>query len=293
MPGAVRWLTLAVIVGCAPTESKPEPAPIPAPEQPASPAEPQPASEPAPTSEVVMACDERAIAAARTAVETAIAKGVDASVLADCEPEQIVCEAERHPLERGPSCVLVGYGSDDRWEIVIIPSPATGAPTRIEVWVDAAGHNSGRVNISGSTFGVLDGVTIEGHGEYASHTHGGAPARIGGATFTVENRRPTAIDLKLTGTRWLVDHSCELPRTERAKPKPAGLARGEDLVDGQMIVTIPAGAIETVSIGHQVQDAYMAYCDRFATAASFVIDRQAIEVIAEHHVIRREPLRDR
>jgi hypothetical protein len=238
----VRWLILVVLVGCAPTESMSESAPSPAPKQPVKPAvvvEQPPASDAAP------ACDARAVAAARAAVEAAIGSGVDANLLADCEPEQIVCEAERRPLERGRSCVLV----------------------------------------------VVDGVTIEGHGEYASHTHGGAPARIGGATFIVENHRATAIDLKLTGTRWLVDHSCELPRTERAKPKPAGLARGEDLVDGEMTVTIPAGAIETVSLGHQVQDAYMAHCDRFATAARFVIDGQAIEVIAEHHVVRREPLR--
>ena len=290
----MRWLPLALMmVGCAPTESTPEPAPNPAPEQPVSLAEPQLASERAPASDVVTACDARAIAAARTAVAAAIGQGVDESLLADCEPEQIVCEAERRPLERGRSCVLVGYGSNDRWEIVGIPRPATGAPTRFEVWVDSTGQEPGRVNISGSTFGVVDGVVIEGHGEYASHTHGGAPAWIGGATFTVENHRATAIDLKLTGTRWLVDRSCELPRTERARPKPAGLARGEDLVDGKaMTVTIPAGAIETVSLGHQVQEAYMVHCDRFATAARFVIDGRTIEVIAEHHVVRREPLRN-
>jgi hypothetical protein len=285
----VRWLQLVpfvpfvpFVIACAPTESMPDRAPNPTPEKtPTAAPQPEPVPESAPI-QVAPGCDATTIAAAHTALATAIAKHVDASVLADCQPEQIICETERRPLERTQSCQMFAYQGNERWEIVILPRPTTGAPTQIEVWVDQAGSEAGRVDISGSTLAVVEGVIIEGHG---------APARIGGATFMVENRRDQAVDLKLTGTRWLVDHSCELPRTEQARPKPAGLALEDGLVDGKMTVTIPAGASTTVSLGHAVQDAYMAYCDRFATAASFEIGGDTVEVIAEHHVIRREPLR--
>jgi hypothetical protein len=287
----MRWLSVALVLACTPTETQPvpDPEPKPAPEQAAPTPDPEPTPESPP--EVPAGCDARAVEAARTAIATAIANGVDGSMLADCDPEQVVCATERRPLEPTQSCQLLAHHEAERWAILIVPRPATGAPTQLEIWVDESGKEAGRVNISGSTFGVIEGVTIEGHGEYASHTHGGAPARIGGASFVVINRRDQAVELKITGTRWLVAHSCELPRDERARPKPAGLAFDDGLIDGTMTLKIPAGATKTVRIGHQVQDAYMAWCDRFATAAQFELAGQALEVIAEHHVVRREPLR--
>lgn len=300
MRGLAWALALVSSIGCAPTEPMPEPAPSPDqdPTQSQDPvavteaaeppiAEPPIASGPLPEDSPV--CDARAIAGARKALEAAIANGVDAAFLAGCEPEQIVCEAE---LERSPSCRMIARGGEDHWQIVIIPQPATGAPTRIEIWTAADGQEASRVQVSGSTFGLVEGVTIEGFGRYKSHTHGGAPARIGGAEFTVENHRDQPIELKLLGTRWLTAHSCEVPRTERSRPKPAGLAIEPDLVDGKMTVTIPSRTNTTVSLGHEAQEAYMAYCDRFATAARFEIGGKAVEVIAEHRVIRRQPLRD-
>ena len=284
--GATGWASI-LLVACAPTESMPEPESISV-EPVRTEAAPLAA---APAPELVSTCDPRAVAAARTAIATAIAKGVDAAMLADCDAEQIACATERAPLEHGTSCRMVAYASDARWEISIIPRPATGAPTQIEIWTDETGSEAGRVEISGCTFGVLEGVIVEGRGEYASHTHGGPPAQIGGASFVVENHRDRSIELKLTGTRWLTAHSCELPRAEQARPKPAGLALEDELIDGEMTVMIPAATTRTVSIGHHVQAAYMAYCDRFATAALFELDDEKLEVIAEHSVIRREPLR--
>jgi hypothetical protein len=287
----MRWLAVALILACTPTETQPvpDPEPKPAPEQAATPTAEEP--KPEPPAEVLAGCDARAVAAARTAIAAAIANGVDANLLADCQAETIVCASERRPLEAAQACQMLAVHEAERWAIGIVPRPATGAPTHIEVWVDEAGNEAGRVNVSGSTFGVVEGVTIEGHGEYASHTHGGAPAGIGGASFVVTNQREASVELKLTGTRWLVAHSCELPRDERARPKPAGLALEDDLIDGKMTLTIRAGTTKTVRIGHEVQEAYMAYCDRFATAAQFEVGGQPVEVIGEHHVIRREPLR--
>lgn len=295
----MRWLPLtSILVACTPTDPRPSIAiddgPPPSSTETAStePARTEPVPAPAPAPKLASNCDPRTLVAARRAIATAIQKGVDAGVFADCHPEQIVCESERRPLVRSHSCQLFAYSAEQRWEIIIIPKPGTGVPTQLEIWFDESGTEAGRVDISGSTFGVLDGVLLEGHGEYASHTHGGEPARIGGASFTVENQRDQPIELELTGTRWLTAHSCELPRDERARPKPAGLALEDGLVDGStMKATIPAHTTTSVSIGHPMQAAYMAYCDRFATAATFEIDGQAIEVIAEHHVVRREPLR--
>ena len=69
------------------------------------------------------------------------------------------------------------------------------------------------------------------------------------------------------------------------------IAREDGVIDGMMALTIPAGASTTIEIGHEVQSAYMAYCDRFATAAVFAVDGAEVEVIAEHRVVRRTPLR--
>jgi hypothetical protein len=300
----VRWalLLVSLSIACASAEA-PAPA-VAEPKESREPAEPAaapPASpEPAAPAEVAAppvsdtstpACGETTLAAARTALATAVENGVDARHLADCRPEDVACTPERAPIEATDACQLVAHPAEARWEIVIVPKPATGAPTRLEIWVDTAGEQPGNVRIDGSTWGVVDGVRIRGEGLYKSHTHGGEAARIGGASFEVENRRSEPVRLKLVGTRWLVAYSCELPREERARPKPAGIAIEPDLIEGKTTVEIPAETTKTVELGHEVQSAYMAYCDRFATAAKFEIDGRTVEVIAEHRVVRREPLR--
>ncbi len=237
------------------------------------------------------ACDERALAAARTALATAESRSVEPQHIAECRPQSLRCAGERGPVEAGDRCQIVVYRGSSRWEVVVVPTPATGAPTTIEIWVDEAGLEAGRVQLNGSTWGIVDGVRIEGRGEYASHSHGGEAARIGGATFEVANRRERPVELRIVGARWLTANSCELPREERARPKVAGLALEGAPLGGVYSVTIPAGEERTVRIGHVVQRAYMASCDRFATAALFEVDGAPVEVIGEHRVVRRTPLR--
>lgn len=310
----MRWalFLLSLSIACAsaeppaPAMAEPKPSQEPAAlSEPATPESAEPAAPEAagPTKTVVApapapdtstpTCGETTIAAARTALAAAVENGVSARHLASCRPEDVACKPERAPIEATDTCQLVAHPAEARWEIVIVPKPATGAPTDLEIWVDTAGKSPGNVRIDGSTFGVADGVRIQGHGLYRSHTHGGEPARIGGASFEVENRRDTPIELRLVGTRWLTAFSCELPREVRARPKPAGIAIEPDLVDGKMTVRIPAETTKTVELGHEAQSAYMAWCDRFATAATFEIDGKELEVIAEHRVVRREPLRHR
>src|SRR5688572_29934926 len=143
----MRWLAVALILACTPTETQPVPDPepkpesTPAPEQPATPTAEAPKPEPP---EVAGGCDARAVAAARTAIASAIGKGVDASLLADCQPETIACESQRRSLEATQSCQLIAVHEAERWAIRIVPRPATGAPTQIEVWVDEAGNEAGR-----------------------------------------------------------------------------------------------------------------------------------------------------
>jgi hypothetical protein len=278
---------LALLGACTRSEPAPEPTSPDDRGQAVAPATQEQEQEPEPEPD----CDANSVAAARTALEIVLTHGVDAAALADCRPEQVVCAREPTAIEAGPSCRIVAHRNDIRWQIIVVPTPSTGAPTRFEVWTNESGSASGHVNVSGSTWGVVDAVRIEGRGEYKSHVHGGEPARIGGASFEVSNGRDVPVELKLISTRWLVAYSCELPREEHARPKPAGLAREDGLVDGAMSVTIPAGASEVVRVGHAAQSAYMTHCDRFATAASFEVDGVDLEVIAEHHVTRREPLR--
>ena len=236
-------------------------------------------------------CDPRAIQAAETALAVAPEHQVEPRILADCRAAKLRCESEPTAIAPRETCQLVATRGSERWEITVVPRPQTGAPTQLEVWVDEAGEEAGRVDVEGSTWGLLPGVRIVGTPGRSSHTHGGPPARIGGAAFVVDNQRGQAIELELAQTRWLESGSCELPRGERARPKPAGIALEEGRIDGAMKVQIPAGASTTVRVGHVLQDAYMVHCDRVATAATFVVDGAAVEVIAEHHVIRREPLR--
>ncbi len=220
-----------------------------------------------------------------------MAKGVRPAFLADCRPEAAICPLERTPIEDANACQILVFGDVSRLEVIIVPRPASGAPTQMEIWIDESGRAAGRVKISGSTWGVVDGVTIKGRGEYRSHMHGGPPAWIGGATFEVENLREQPIRLKLTGIRWLRAYDCELPRQEKARPKPAGLGFADENIDGAMTIVIPARSRRTVSIGHEAQEAYMVSCDRFATAARFSVEGEVVEVIGEHRVIRRSPLR--
>jgi hypothetical protein len=282
---------LALLGACTRSEPAPEPTSPDDRGQAVAPATQEPEPEHAQEQEPEPDCDASSVAAARRALEIVLTYGVDAAALADCRPEQVTCARERTTVEPEPSCRIVAHRGDARWQIIVVPTPSTGAPTRFEVWTNESGSASGHVSVSGSTWGVVDAVRIEGRGEYKSHVHGGEPARIGGASFMVSNGRDVPVELKLTNTRWLVAYSCELPREEHARPAPAGRAREDGLVDGAMSVTIPAGASEIVRIGHAAQPAYMAHCDRFATAASFEVDGVAVEVIAEHHVTRREPLR--
>jgi hypothetical protein len=264
--------------------------PAPAPPAPPAPARAAPSAEPVSPPRAAP-CDEAGIEAARTALAIAAEREVASHMLADCLPEAVVCPAERGAIERGESCRIAAIRHDARWDVRIMPRPMTGAPPEIEIWTDDAGREAGNVRISGSTWGVADGVTIEGRGERTSHTHGGDAARIGQASFVVDNRRDEPLELALVATRWLVAGSCELPRRELARPAPAGFADAQGRIANAMTTTIPARSSETVTIGHEVQPAYMAYCDRFATAAVFDLDGETLEVIAEHHVVRRTPLR--
>ncbi|MCX4243487.1 hypothetical protein [Paraliomyxa miuraensis] len=236
-------------------------------------------------------CEPVAIAAARAALTAATEHGVRARELVDCKPEAIVCPAARGPRAASATCQLLAHDDGGDWEIEIVPRPATGVPTGLTAWVDETGE-VGRVDVEGSTWGVVDGVRIQGRGLYESHTHGGEAARIAGARFEVVNERDAPVTMTVLATRWLTANSCELPREVRARPRPQGIAIEPDLIDGSMSVEIPAGTTQTVDLGHEGQAAYMAWCDRFATAATFELDGKRVEVIAEHRVIRRQPLRD-
>ncbi len=301
----MRWPVslLSALLACAAAEPSPsagpskpverpaaesvEAAPAPAPAQEVE-AAPAPAPEPVPAAPV---CDATAIEAARTVLAVAPKHGANARHLADCRPEQVVCEAERRPLLATDACQIFAYQRDARWEIIVVPRPATGAPTSLESGVDETGKEAVRPRVHGSTWGVVDGVRIEGKGAYASHDHGGDPAKSYVARCEVENQRDEPVTLGLLGTRWLSDSSCGPPRKESARLEPAGIAIDPAPVSGKETVEIPAKSSHTVTLGHEARNAYNAHCNRFATAARFEVDGERVEVIAEHRVVRREPKR--
>lgn len=149
-----------------------------------------------------------------------------------------------------------------------------------------------RTRVAGSTVGVVEGVRIQGRGELAIHTHGGDAAQIAGASFEVVNEREVPVTIELVGARWLTGVSCEPPREERAPLKLAGMALRPGLVEGATTVEIPARSTGTIGVGHEAREAYQGWCERFATAVTFAVGGQRIEVIAEHEVQREEPLRE-
>jgi hypothetical protein len=278
----MRWplpLLLASL-GCAPADPPPRPK--------AGPIELPPPSKPEPAER---RCDEvEAVAVTRKALEAVPAHGVDPGHLADCLPEEVWCSLQRWPLPGSDRCQQIAYQVDASWYVHIAPTAATGVPVELEIWFEDSAKKAGNVQVSGSTWGVVEGVRIEGQGNHASQTHDGAPARIGTASFEVENLRDEPVTLVLQGTRWLEGPSCELPRTERARPKATGIALFPDSVEGKMSVTIPgAGSFRTVLLEHEPQQARVKSCERFAIAATFDVGGERVEVIAEHGVMQRTP----
>lgn len=278
-------LVLAVLPACARSEPAPSEAEPTAVDRAIVEAPGRPPSSSAST------CSDEARSAAARAIELFRA-AAPAEALASCDPTVMRCDPDApdwNPTADPARCSLFTFASGEAWHVLALSPAIADAPTRLEVSL-YPGVDEPRVDVAGSTWASVGDVHVRGEQGYAMHTHGGDPAWIGGARFTVHNLGDAPVAIEVTGVRWLESNDCGLPREPRATPEPAGLAIDDGLIDGAMRVEIPARTTQAVALGHQAQSAYMAWCDRFATAATFEIRGQRIEVIAEHEVTRMEPL---
>lgn len=152
-------------------------------------------------------------------------------------------------------------------------------------WTDATTS----ATAAGGKF-VIRGVT-----QHAIHTHGGAPAQIGHASFVFENRsdkprRVSVIDIEFLRGNKNCEHA---PQTVVSHPKSGGIL----LADGKQRESAPqvevkAGATVNATVGFVAVPAYYVYCDRFALRIHFQVDGEKVAVIDEVNVTREEPLRE-
>ncbi len=162
----------------------------------------------------------------------------------------------------------------------------TDAIRYLDAWVDDTVVFAQRPEIHATSASrvVVDGkpVVIAGEADHRRHEHGGEAAKIGHATFTVDNGLGRPLSLTVSKVEFLTDHSCALPWDVRAEPKVFEIDPAE----------VGPGRSE-VTVSFAAQGAYQAHCDRFATRVTFRVDGKKTPVTVEHEVIRFEPLRER
>lgn len=219
---------------------------------------------------------ERAVSLALERVRT---EGVEAALLADCDPASARCGAASvDPFEPRARCVVEVLLGDGRHEVRITPSARTGAPVEIEVWVDARARETGFVDVASTRWALSADarVLVRGVPRTTSHTHGGDPAHIGWATYRITHRGTRALPIRLVRVEWI-----DTDRVEDVSP-------GASL----SVVSLPPGASTEVEVSFTAQPAYATYHGHFETRAVFEIGDETLDATVEHHVIRREPLRE-
>jgi hypothetical protein len=149
------------------------------------------------------------------------------------------------------------------------------------------------LGVGGSGWAVsTDGrVRILGRGVDAVHNHNGPPAHIGSAGFEIHNGRETPLRISVRDIEWLIGSGCQPPLQIKAHPAFAELRRGSVKERAGQSVTVPAKSKLDVEVGYAWQEAYMVYCDRFATRVHFNVEDERIAAVAEHRVVRRTALR--
>lgn len=135
---------------------------------------------------------------------------------------------------------------------------------------------------------------IAGQTSHARHTHGGAAAKLGGATFEVEfsgMKSPTT--LTATKVEYLTSHSCDTaPDAVHSTFAPAGLwVDGPEAKDSAPVVAIAPGKSQ-VHVTFPAVEAYYTHCDFFAFRVTFVAGGDTTLVAtAQTDVARITPLK--
>lgn len=132
--------------------------------------------------------------------------------------------------------------------------------------------------------------TVAGVDGTARHTHGGEPAHLGTARFTVSCASATTLGVE--HIEFLMGGDCAaLPSRVASAPKVGGLMV-EGMKASALTVTIPAGKPTALDVSFPAVDAYYVHCDRFAFRVSFRAGGELLVATAETNVEREEPLRE-
>jgi hypothetical protein len=79
-----------------------------------------------------------------------------------------------------------------------------------------------------------------------------------------------------------------------ARPTSGGLLADDGVQkESAPEITVAAGAHVKVTVGFTSVEAYQVFDDRFAFRVGFAVDGEALEVVAETHVVRVTPLEGR
>ncbi len=229
-------------------------------------------------------CDEtRARRAATLAVTAAReADALPAAFLRDCDLSTPRCGTlpleDTMPPER---CTVTLHET-----LLRIERPAGSDAVRsLEAWVDREVVYARRPDVratSASRF-VVEGkpVVIAGVTGRARHEHGGDAARIGHATFEVDNPLDRAVPVRAKKVEFLTDHSCGLPSEVRARPRVSDVSAAE----------LPPGRSQ-LEVMFEPQGAYQSHCDRFAARVTFAVGGKRAPVTVEYEVMRFERMRE-
>jgi hypothetical protein len=215
--------------------------------------------------------------AVTVALERARAEGVEAALIADCDPAAARCGGQRDDsMEPEARCAVQLQVGDGRHEVRITPAARTGAPIDLEVWVDAQAREAGFFHVAATQWAVstVRRVFVRGVPRTRSHTHGGDPAQIGHASFLVTHRGDRALPIRLVRVEWL------------------DTGRVVDVSQGASLSTesLPPGTSTELEVSFSAQPAYAAFHERFATRVVFEVGGETLTAPVEQHVIRREPL---
>lgn len=183
------------------------------------------------------------------------------------------------------------------------PSAPVEAPATVEARSDAASDaspsdeatdasatdvNATDASVDGPPEAATVALEIVPSKSAAIHEHGGAPASLDTARFTVRNRGTTPVSLAVRAIAFLTGSSCDTPpATVQSRPTVVGIEIGG--APSSARVSIPPGAAPLV-VRFSPVHAYYTYCNRFAFRVTFDAGGDAITVTAETTVSRIDPM---
>lgn len=134
--------------------------------------------------------------------------------------------------------------------------------------------------------------TIAGLDGQQMHTHGGRGADLGHARFRVVYAGEDPALLTVTQVEDLTGSACDQPPEHvRSTPQFGGLfVESGSMRESVRTLTVHPGTLE-LTVGFEAVEAYMAWCDRYASRVTFDAGGVPLVVVAETWVTREEPMR--